>query len=83
MKNLLGVNEPVQMFRLLRSGRVPLIVADNLSFYARGEAAEQVDHLRPDENEVAFPYRDSYGYITFSLDTDDALIRPSRTPWMT
>lgn len=75
MKNLLGVNEPVQMFSLLRSGRVPLIVADNLSFYARGEAAEQVDHLRPDEIEVAFPYRDSYGYITFSLDTDDALIR--------
>lgn len=75
MRNLLGVNEPAQMFRLLRSGRVPLIVADNLSFYARGEAAAQVDYLGLNEVGVAFPYRESYGYITFSLETDDALIR--------
>ncbi|GIZ11150.1 ABC transporter substrate-binding protein [Pseudomonas sp. NCCP-436] len=75
MNNLLGVNEPEQMFQLLRSGRVPLILADNLSFYARGEAAAQVAHLRPDEVEAVFPYRHAYGYIAFSLDTDDALIQ--------
>lgn len=75
MNNLLGVNEPEQMFRLLRSGRVSLILADNLSLYARGEAAAQIAQLGPDEVEAVLPYRHAYGYIAFSLDTDDTLIR--------
>lgn len=79
MHNLLGVTEPVQMFRLLRMGRVPLIVADNLSFYARDEAAVQVDYLGPDDVEVVYPYRSSYGYITFWSGTEDWVIRRWQT----
>ena len=75
MPNLLGVTDPEQMFRMLRHGRVKLIVADNLSFYARGEAAQQVDSLGPEDVEVVYPYRSSEGYITFWPGTDDAVIR--------
>jgi len=74
MPNLLGVTEPEQMFRMLRHRRVKLIVADNLSFYARGEAARQVDWLGPEDVEVVYPYRASQGYITFWPGTEDAEI---------
>lgn len=53
------------MFKLLKRGRVKLIVADNLSFYSTGEAAQQVDYLKASDVEVALPYRASLGYITF------------------
>lgn len=79
MRNLQGVTEPQQMFKMLRRGRVKLIVADNLSFYSQGEAASQVDYLTPAEVEVAFPYRTSLGYITFWPGTDDAIIRRWQT----
>lgn len=79
MRNLQGVTEPQQMFKMLRRGRVRLIVADNLSFYSQGEAASQVDYLTPAEVEVAFPYRTSLGYITFWPGTDDAIIRRWQT----
>ena len=67
------------MFRLLRMGRVPLIVADNLSFYARDEAAVQVDYLGPDDVEVVYPYRSSYGCITFWSGTEDWVVRRWQT----
>lgn len=73
--NLQGVTEPQQMFKMLRRGRVKLIVADNLSFFSRGEAASQVDYLTPADVEVAYPYRTSLGYITFWPGTDEAVIR--------
>jgi polar amino acid transport system substrate-binding protein len=79
MPNLLGVTEPEQMFRMLRHGRVKLIVADNLSFYARGEAARQVDGLGEDDVEVVYPYRASEGYITFWPGTEDAVIERWQT----
>lgn len=75
LDNLLGVNEPQQMFKMLRRGRVKLIVADNLSFYSRGEAASQVDYLTPDKVEVAYPYRTSLGYISFWSGADEAVIQ--------
>lgn len=75
MNNLLGATEPEQMFKLLHIGRVPLIVADNLSFYARGEPAKQVARLKLDDVEVVYPYRQSFGYLTFWAGTDDAVIR--------
>ena len=68
--NLLGVNEPVQMFKMLRRGRIKLILADNLSFFSRGDAASQVDYLTADDVEVVLPYRTSYGYIAFWRGTD-------------
>lgn len=75
MTNLLGVNEPSQMFQLLRVGRVPLILADNVLFYARPEAVGGKQPLRPHEVEVVYPYQVSYGYITFWVGTDDAEIQ--------
>ena len=68
--NLLGVNEPMQMFKMLRRGRIKLILADNLSFFSRGDAASQVDYLTADDVEVVLPYRTSYGYIAFWRGTD-------------
>ena len=47
MPNLLGVTEPEQMFRMLRHGRVKLIVADNLSFYSTGEPRSRSTTSRP------------------------------------
>ncbi len=79
LRNLLGVNEPAQMFKMLRLGRVKLIVADNLSFYARGAAAEQVAGLRPEDVEMVYPYRSSYGYLSFWPGTPDATIRRWQT----
>lgn len=75
MGNLLGLNEPAQMFRMLKMGRVQLIVADNLSFYAEGAAAELVAHLKARDVEVVYPYRSSYGYISFWPGTPDAVVR--------
>ena len=75
LQNLLGVTEPEQMFKLLKRGRVKLIVADNLSFYSTGEAAQQVDYLKASDVEVALPYRASLGYITFWPGTDPAVIQ--------
>lgn len=79
LDNLQGVNEPQQMFKMLRRGRVKLIVADNLSFFSHGETASQVDYLTPNEVEVAYPYRTSLGYITFWRGTDEAVIRRWQT----
>lgn len=75
LKNLLGVTEPEQMFKMLKRGRVKLIVADNLSFYSTGDAAQQVDYLTAKDVEVALPYRASLGYITFWHGTDPAVIQ--------
>lgn len=75
LQNLLGVTEPEQMFKLLKRGRVKLIVADNLSFYSTGDAAQQVDYLTAKDVEVALPYRASLGYITFWPGTDPAVIQ--------
>jgi polar amino acid transport system substrate-binding protein len=69
MRNLLGLNEPAQMFRMLKLGRVELIVADNLSFHAKDDAAAQVAGLKAGDVEVVYPYRTSYGYIAFWRDT--------------
>ena len=70
MPNLLGVSEPIQMFKMLRRGRIKLILADNLSFFSRGDAASQVDYLTAKDVEVVLPYRTSYGYIAFWHGTD-------------
>lgn len=70
MPNLLGVSEPIQMFKMLRRGRIKLILADNLSFFSRGEAANQVDYLTANDVEMLLPYRTSYGYIAFWHGTD-------------
>ena len=75
LTNLLGVTEPEQMFKMLKRGRVKLIVADNLSFYSTGDAAQQVDYLTARDVEVALPYRASLGYITFWPGTDPAVIQ--------
>ena len=75
LTNLLGVTEPEQMFEMLKRGRVKLIVADNLSFYSTGDAAQQVDYLTAKDVEVALPYRASLGYITFWPGTDPAVIQ--------
>lgn len=75
MDNLLGVTEPAQMFNLLKNGRVPLIAADNLSFYAGGQQADQVAQLGADDVEIAFAYRQSFGYITFWAGTEDEVIQ--------
>lgn len=75
LTNLLGVTEPEQMFKMLKRGRVKLIVADNLSFYSTGDAAQQVDYLTAKDVEVALPYRASLGYITFWHGTDPAVIQ--------
>ncbi len=75
LTNLLGVTEPEQMFKMLKRGRVKLIVADNLSFYSTGDAAQQVDYLTASDVEVALPYRASLGYITFWPGTDPAVIQ--------
>ena len=75
LTNLLGVTEPEQMFKMLKRGRVKLIVADNLSFYSTGDAAQQVDYLTAKDVEVALPYRASLGYITFWPGTDPAVIQ--------
>lgn len=75
LQNLLGVTEPEQMFKMLKRGRVKLIVADNLSFYSTGDAAQQVDYLTAKDVEVALPYRASLGYITFWHGTDPAVIQ--------
>lgn len=79
VKNLLGLNEPAQMFKMLRMGRVQVIVADNLSFYAQGEAAEQVANLKASDVEVVLPYRSSYGYISFWRDTPTAVVQKWQT----
>ncbi|WXL24522.1 ABC transporter substrate-binding protein [Ectopseudomonas mendocina] len=71
MKNLLGVTEPAQMFHLLRQGRVKLILADNLSFHAQGNAAPLVGHLSRQDVKAVYPYRRAYGYISFWKGTDD------------
>lgn len=75
MDNLLGVTEPEQMFNLLKSGRVPLIAADNLSFYVGGKQADQVAQFGADDVEIAFAYRQSFGYITFWAGTEDEVIQ--------
>ena len=75
LQNLLGVTEPEQMFKMLKRGRVKLIVADNLSFYSTGDAAQQVDYLTARDVEVALPYRASLGYITFWHGTDPTVIQ--------
>lgn len=75
LTNLLGVTEPEHMFKMLKRGRVKLIVADNLSFYSTGDAAQQVDYLTAKDVEVALPYRASLGYITFWPGTDPAVIQ--------
>ena len=73
--NLLGVNEPAQMFKMLRRGRIKLILADNLSFFSRGDAASQVDYLTAEDVEVVLPYRTSYGYIAFWRGTEAQTLR--------
>jgi len=75
MKNLLGVAEPEKMFKMLRMRRVQLIIADNLSFYAQGEAAAQVANLKAGDVEVVYPYRSSYGYISFWRGTPKAVVQ--------
>jgi polar amino acid transport system substrate-binding protein len=75
MKNLLDVTDPAQMFELLRQGRVPLILTDNLSFFSKGEAATLVGNLTHDDVKSVYPYRQAYGYISFWKGTDDKEIK--------
>lgn len=79
MRNLLGVTDPSQMFQLLRLGRVPLILTDNLNFYAKGEAAALIGNLRKEDVRVVYPYRSAYGYISFWKGTPDDEIKRWQT----
>lgn len=75
MPNLMPVNEPEQVFRMLKHGRVRVIVADNLSFLSQGAQAQQVDFLASEDVEAIYNHRTSYGYIAFWHDTPDARIQ--------
>lgn len=75
LPNLLPVNEPEQVFRMLNHGRVRVIVADNLSFLAHGAQAQQVDFLSSADVEAIYNHRTSYGYIAFWRDTPDERVQ--------
>jgi polar amino acid transport system substrate-binding protein len=73
--NLMGVTDSQQMFDLLRQGRVPVILTDNLSFYTQGKAEGTAGYLRREDVKVIYPYRQTYGYISFFKDTPDSEIQ--------
>lgn len=75
LPNLLPVNEPEQVFRMLKHGRVKVIVADNLSFLAHGSQAQQVDFLASEDVEAIYNHRTSYGYIAFWRGTPDERVQ--------
>ena len=75
LPNLLPVNEPEQVFRMLKHARVKVIVADNLSFLTQGSQARQVDFLTSEDVEAIYNHRTSYGYIAFWRDTPDAQVQ--------
>ncbi|MCU1715935.1 substrate-binding periplasmic protein [Pseudomonas sp. 5P_3.1_Bac2] len=75
MPNLLGVTSARQMFELLKHQRVPLILTDNLSFYTHEQSSEPGSPLHRSEVKLLYPYRQTYGYISFWKGTPDQEIQ--------
>lgn len=68
--NLYPVTGPAQVIRMLKRGRVKLMVLDNLSL----NALLAQGGVRADEVELLYSFMHSDAYIAFSPQTDDALI---------
>ncbi len=68
--NLYPVTEPAQMVRMLKRGRVQLVVLDNLSL----NALLAQGGIRAGEVELLYSFMHSDAYIAFSPQTDVALI---------
>lgn len=68
--NLHPVTEPAQMVRMLKRGRVKLMVLDNLSL----NALLTQGGIRAGEVELLYSFMHNDAYIAFSPQTDDALI---------
>jgi polar amino acid transport system substrate-binding protein len=68
--NLTPVTGPTQVVRMLKRGRIKLMVLDNLTLstlLAQGD-------IQVDEVQLLFELVHTDSYVAFSLDTDDALI---------
>lgn len=68
--NLYPVTGPAQLIRMLKRGRVKLVVLDNLSL----NALLAQGGIQPGEVERLFSFMHSDAYIAFSPQTDDALV---------
>ncbi|MDD0845217.1 substrate-binding periplasmic protein [Pseudomonas sp. Gutcm_11s] len=71
LPNLYGVIGPQQMMSMLRHGRVPVVVADNLTL----ESLLALGGLRPGSVEPLYGFLHSEAYIAFSPSTADAVVQ--------
>lgn len=71
LDNLYGVIGPQQMMSMLRHGRVPVVVADNVTL----ESLLALGGLRPEQVEPLYGFLRSEAYIAFSPSTADAVVR--------
>jgi polar amino acid transport system substrate-binding protein len=71
LPNLYGVIGPQQMMSMLRHGRVPVVVADNVTL----ESLLALGGLRPENVEPLYGFLRSEAYIAFSAHTPDSVIR--------
>ncbi|WP_137973596.1 ABC transporter substrate-binding protein [Pseudomonas sp. F(2018)] len=71
LPNLYGVIGPQQMMSMLRHGRVPVVVADNVTL----ESLLALGGLRPENVEPLYGFLRSEAYIAFSPATADAVVR--------
>lgn len=71
LKNLYGVIGPQQMMSMLRHGRVPVAVADNVTL----ESLLALGGLKPEDVEPLYGFLRSEAYIAFSPNTPERVIR--------
>ncbi|WP_018151452.1 substrate-binding periplasmic protein [Leeia oryzae] len=69
--NLAAVSDPQVMLKLLRSGRVPLIVADQQNMPALLKA----ENMTSDQVTAVLPFIRNSTYIAFSLQTSPTLVK--------
>jgi polar amino acid transport system substrate-binding protein len=70
LPNLYGVIGPQQMMSMLRLGRVPVVVADNVTL----ESLLALGGLRPENVEPLYGFLRSEAYIAFSPSTPDGVV---------
>lgn len=70
LPNLVGVKGPRQMMSMLRLGRVPVVVADNVTL----DGLLALGDLRPEDVEPLHGFLSSAAYIAFSPTTPDSVV---------
>ncbi|WP_043311023.1 ABC transporter substrate-binding protein [Pseudomonas sp. ML96] len=71
LPNLYGVIGPQQMMSMLRHGRVPVVVADNVTL----DSLLALGGLQPGSVEPLYGFLRSEAYIAFSPSTSDAVVQ--------